>query len=197
MKDSKEKSSVQVTRLLPYFFLLKPLWLPFTGALLCGIIYGISSGFGLPYMIDQVFPKIFPNEGSGSDLSFLELALYVGWFPLVFVIRGVSGYLNTYLINLCGIKVLEKIRVQVFTKLQKLPLSFFQKNQEGDLLSRVTADTGQLQAAVLNVSNDLVRQPITFLGAICALIVISLQNEGMSFVLVCLVVIPICVFCCT
>ena len=130
MKDSKEKSSVQVTRLLPYFFLLKPLWLPFTGALLCGIIYGISSGFGLPYMIDQVFPKIFPNEGSGSDLSFLELALYVGWFPLVFVIRGVSGYLNTYLINLCGIKVLEKIRVQVFTKLQKLPLSFFQKNQE-------------------------------------------------------------------
>jgi len=194
MKDSKEKSSVQVTRLLPYFFLLKPLWLPFTGALLCGIIYGISSGFGLPYMIDQVFPKIFPNEGSGSDLSFLELAIYVGWFPLVFVIRGVSGYLNTYLINLCGIKVLEKIRVQVFTKLQKLPLSFFQKNQEGDLLSRVTADTGQLQAAVLNVSNDLVRQPITFLGAICALIVISLQNEGMSFVLVCLVVIPVCVF---
>ena len=194
MNDSKEKSSVQVTRLLPYFFLLKPLWLPFTGALLCGIVYGISSGFGLPYMIDQIFPKIFPHEGSGSNLSFLELALYVGWFPLVFVIRGASGYLNTYLINLCGIKVLEKIRVQVFTKLQKLPLSFFQKNQEGDLLSRVTADTGQLQAAVLNVSNDLVRQPITFLGAICALIVISLQNEGMSFVLVCLVVIPICVF---
>ena len=194
MMDSKEKSSVRVTRLLPYFFLLKPLWLPFTGALLCGIIYGISSGFGLPYMMDQVFPKIFPNEGSSSDLSFLELALYVGWFPLVFVIRGVSGYLNTYLINFCGIKVLEKIRVQVFTKLQKLPLSFFQKNQEGDLLSRVTADTGQLQTAVLNVSNDLVRQPITFLGAICALIVISLQNEGMSFVLVCLVVIPICVF---
>ncbi len=194
MKDSKEKSSVHVTRLLPYFFLLKPLWLPFTGALLCGIIYGISSGFGLPYMIDQIFPKIFPDEDSGSDLGFLELALYVGWFPLVFVIRGVSGYLNTYLINLCGIKVLEKIRVQVFTKLQKLPLSFFQKNQEGDLLSRVTADTGQLQAAVLNISNDLVRQPITFLGAICALIIISLQNEGMSFVLVCLIVIPICVF---
>tara|TARA_B100001248_G_scaffold261523_1_gene252986 strand:+ start:898 stop:2685 length:1788 start_codon:yes stop_codon:yes gene_type:complete len=194
MKDSKEKSSVRVTRLLPYFLLLKPLWLPFTGALLCGIIYGISSGFGLPYMMDQVFPKIFSNKGSSPDLSFLELVKYVGWFPLVFAIRGVSGYLNTYLINLCGIKVLEKIRVQVFTKLQKLPLSFFQKNQEGDLLSRVTADTGQLQTAVLNVSNDLVRQPITFLGAICALIVISLQNEGMSFVLVCLVVIPICVF---
>ena len=194
MKDSKEKSYIQVTRLLPYFFLLKPLWVPFAGALFCGIIYGISSGFGLPYMIDQVFPKIFPDEGSGSDLNFLELLLYVGWFPLVFVIRGVSGYLNTYLINLCGIKVLEKIRVQVFTKLQKLPLSFFQKNKKGDLLSRVTADTGQLQTAVLNVSNDLVRQPITFLGAICALIVISLQNEGMSFVLLCLVVIPVCVF---
>ena len=104
---------------------------------------------------------------------------------MVFLIRGVSGYFNTYLINFCGVKVLEKIRVQVFTKLQRLPLSFFHKNQEGDLLSRVSNDTGQLQNAVLSISNDLVRQPITFVGAVAALVLIALQNEGMSFVLLC------------
>ena len=71
---------------------------------------------------------------------------------------------------------------------------FFQKNQEGDLLSRITADTAQLQAALLGVSNDLVRQPVTFIGAIVALIVMAVQREGMSFILLCLVVIPVCVF---
>lgn len=195
MKENLNRE-ISVNRILPYFLLLKPLWFPFTGALLCGVVYGISSGFGLPYMIDQIFPKIFPNANvePTHKLETLDLVFYVGWFPLVFLIRGVSGYFNTYLINLCGVKVLEKIRVQVFAKLQKLPLSFFHQNQEGDLLSRVSNDTGQLQNAVLSISNDLVRQPITFIGAITALILIALQNEGMSFVLLCLLVVPVCIF---
>ena len=71
---------------------------------------------------------------------------------------------------------------------------FFQKNQGGDLLSRITSDTAQLQSALIGVSNDLVKQPVTFIGAIVALVVMSVQREGMSFMLLCLVVIPICVF---
>ena len=195
MKDLKPKEA-KFSRLFPYFLLLKPLWFPFLCALLCGVLYGVSSGFGLPYMIDQIFPKIFPNENAdlAEELTSFELLLYVVWFPAVFFIRGVSGYFNTYLINFCGVRILEKIRVDVFTKLQKLPLSFFQNNQEGDLLSRVSSDTGQLQSAVLTISNDSIKQPVTFLGAISALFLIALQNEGMSFVLLCLLVIPVCIF---
>lgn len=179
----------------PYFKFLRPYWIPFVGALICGLVYGVSSGFGLPFMIDQVFPKIFPNEGDNSPaLSNLQLFYLIAWFPLVFLIRGISGYFNSYLINYCGLRVLEKIRFRVFAKVQKLPVSFFQKNKEGDLLSRITSDTAQLQAALLGVSNDLVRQPITFIGAIVALIVMAYQREGMSFILLCLAVIPACVF---
>ncbi len=196
MNDKKPEQQVSSKKLLPYFLLLKPLWLPFGGALLFGVIYGVSSGFGLPYMTDQVFPKIFPDGETTErmNLSDSELFLYVSWFPLVFLTRGVSGYFNTYLINLCGIRVLEQIRVQVFAKLQNLPLSFFHQHKEGDLLSRVGNDTSQLQNAVLTVSNDLIRQPITFLGAVGALILIAIQNEGMAFVLLCLLVVPVCVF---
>ena len=163
-------------------------------ALVCGIVYGVSSGFGLPYMIDQVFPKIFPGENTKLGLSKWELLIYVSWFPIVFFIRGISGYFNTYFINYCGIRVLEKIRSQNFAKLQRLPIAFFQRNQEGDLLSRVVSDTAQLQAGILQVSNDLIKQPITFIGAISALIVMAVQRDGMAFVLLCLLVIPVCVF---
>jgi subfamily B ATP-binding cassette protein MsbA len=146
-------------------------------------------------MIDQVFPKIFPSQvGTDPPLSFWELFLYVSVFPGVFLIRGLSGYFNTYLINFCGIRVLEQIRIRVFGKLQRLPIAFFHRNKEGDLLSRVTNDTGQLQTAIITISNDLIRQPVTFLGALSALIVMALQREGMAFVLLCLLVIPICIF---
>lgn len=194
--DQKVKSKVSGYRdFFPYFKLIRPYWIPFVGALLCGLIYGVSSGFGLPFMTDQIFPKIFPDLVENSPtLSPLELFYLVAWFPIVFLIRGVSGYFNSYLINYCGLRVLEKIRLKVFAKLQKLPVSFFQKNKEGDLLSRITSDTAQLQSALLVVSNDLVRQPVTFIGAIIALLVMAYQREGMSFILLCLVVIPICIF---
>ena len=196
IEDQKVKSKVSGYRdFFPYFKLIRPYWIPFVGALLCGLIYGVSSGFGLPLMTDQIFPKIFPDLVENSPtLSPLELFYLVAWFPIVFLIRGVSGYFNSYLINYCGLRVLEKIRLKVFAKLQKLPVSFFQKNKEGDLLSRITSDTAQLQSALLVVSNDLVRQPVTFIGAIIALLVMAYQREGMSFILLCLVVIPICIF---
>ena len=197
-KEVKEEVSEKkpgLKTLLPYFGLLRPHWLPFVGALLCGVVYGVASGFGLPTMIDQVFPKIFPSQvGSKTALPVSELILYVSVFPGVFLIRGLSGYFNTYLINYCGIRVLEQIRISIFEKLQRLPLAFFHRNKEGDLLSRVTNDTGQLQNAILSISNDLIRQPVTFIGAISALVCMALQREGMAFVLLCLLVIPICIF---
>ena len=189
-----QEESLGYKSFFPYFRLLGSDWLPFVGALFCGLVYGASSGFGLPFMIDQVFPKIFPDQSNSPTLSNFELFYLISWFPVVFLIRGTSGYFNSYLINYCGLRVLEKIRLQVFAKVQKLPVSFFQKNQEGDLLSRITSDTAQLQAALLGVSNDLVKQPITFIGAIVALVVMAVQREGMSFMLLCLVVIPVCIF---
>ena len=192
--NSKDSAYPKISDLLPYFLYLKPYWLPFIGALFFGVIYGVSSGFGLPFMTDQIFPKIFPSNENSSPLSSWEIFLYISWFPVVFLIRGVSSFFNSYLINFCGMKVLERIRIEVFAKIQRLPLSFFQQHKSGDLFSRVTSDTSQLQTAVLSVSNDLVRQPITFIGAITALTVMAVQREGMSFVLLCLVAIPICIF---
>jgi len=180
-----------VKRILKFMPLLLPVWLPFTGALLCGIVYGISSGFGLPFVIDQIFPIIFDPE---TNLDDWQLTLYVAALPTAFLVRGVSGYFNSYLINFCGVRVLEQLRLKVFRKLQRLPLSFFRKNQSGDLLSRVMGDAEQLQNALLQISNDLIKQPVTFLGAIAVLIHLALANEGLGFVLLCLAVIPICVF---
>ena len=194
-KNTQARSDYpKISSLLPYFLHLKPYWIPFTGALFFGVIYGISSGFGLPFMTDQIFPKIFPSNENAIRLTSWEIFIYVCWFPLVFLIRGVSSFFNSYLINFCGMKVLEKIRIEVFAKIQRLPLAFFQRHKSGDLLSRVTADTAQLQSAVLSVSNDLIRQPVTFIGAITALAVMAIQREGMAFVLLCLVAIPLCVF---
>ena len=81
------------------------------------------------------------------------------------LVRGVATYLNTYLIQLVGTRVLEAIRLDFFRKLQVLPLSFFQKSSTGDLLSRGLADANQLQVTLTTVANEIVRSPASLLAS--------------------------------
>lgn len=177
-------------RFLPYFSLLKTVRLQFVAALFCGVIFGAASGFGLPFMADQVFPIIFGED----PLTTAMLIAVTAFIPAVFFVRAVSGFLNVYLIHYCGGKVLEAIRVRVFCKLQALPLDFFQKNKSGDLLARVINDTGQLQSTVTNVANDLIKQPLTFLGAVAAVFYLSLKQQELLFFLATLLLVPACIY---
>ena len=207
---SENVSVSSISRFKPYFIYLLPVKWHFICALLAGVVYGISSGFGLPFLVNQVFPVFFGeaqvnntvqiNPPAWIPLETFTIAAHWYWvfaialLPITFFIRGVSSFSNVYLINHCGLYVLERIRLLVFKKLQELDLKFYFKYQSGDLVSRIVMDTAALQDAIITVANDMVKQPITFLAAMGALVWMVLNNPNLTFILVGLVIIPICVF---
>lgn len=175
-----------------YFSYLKPVLPQFGLGLLAGVIFGISSGFGIPYMIHKVFPVIF-----GENAAALTTWQLVGWaafIPVVMTIRGLSGFLNTYMVGLCGVRVLESIRMDIFRKFQVLPVAYIDRMSSGELLSRCQSDTQTVQAALTVVANDLVKQPLALLGALGALVYLSIQHEQVVFLLLSLAIIPLCIF---
>jgi len=179
-----------VKRLLPYIALLKPIRGRFVIAILCGLLYGISTGLGLPYMLKKVFPVVFSMEDVSNGILLGAVAL----IPLSFLIRGITGFMNIYLINSCGVHILEQLRTKLFSRLQELPTSFYQKHRIGDLQSRAINDTELLQNHIVNISNDLLKQPVTLLSAIAYLVHLTLKNTELTYILLCLAVIPVCVF---
>jgi subfamily B ATP-binding cassette protein MsbA len=178
-------------RFRPYFRYLRPHRGLLAIGIVCGVLSGVASGFGLPLMTIKVFPVMFSQ--SGAPLSYWELFLIALWLPAVFVVRGVAGYFNTYVIQLVGTRVLENIRLDFFRKLQVLPLSFFQRNATGDLLSRGLADANQLQFTLTTAANEIVKSPATLLGAIGFVAYRAYHVQGMALVLVALAVVPACV----
>jgi subfamily B ATP-binding cassette protein MsbA len=160
-------------------------------AIACGIVSGVASGAGLPLMVDRVFPVIF--DADAAPLTTWQLIAVVLWLPAVFIVRGGAGYLNGYLIQLVGTRVLEAIRRDYFVKLQNLPLSFFSRNSTGDLISRGLADANQLQVTLTTVANEVVRSPATLIGSVAFVAYKANQIEGLPFVLVCLAVVPLTV----
>lgn len=181
-----------MNRFRPYLKYLRAVRGPLYGALFFAIVYGLASGPGLAYLMKEVLPRLF--EQGAAPLSLAQIIGYAALFPALFFIRGVAGYLNTYLITLCGVRVLENLRLDYFARLQILPLAFFSGRQSGDLVSRGIADTNQLQFTLTSVANDLFKQPAQLLGAIGYLIWLGMQNHDVAFLLLCLASIPLCVF---
>ncbi len=175
----------------PYFAYMRPVRGALATAMLAGLFYSAASGAGLPAMVNFVFPVIF--DGAERDLPVATVALIAGYIPLIFLLRGMFAYLNGYYIQYAGTRILEALRVEYFSKLQVLPLSFVQSRQTGDLLSRGLADTTQLQSTLTLLANDGIKQPGTLLFALGFLTFKSLQAEGIVMMLVCLAIVPLTV----
>lgn len=178
-------------RFFPYISLFKPVRWHLVAGLFFGLLFGAANGFGMPYMMKTVFPRVF-TEGA-PVLGTWEIFKIALWLPFIFTVRGVADYLNTYLIQYCGTRVLEQLRLRFFSKLQVLPLAFLQKNSSGDLISRGMSDTNQLQTTISNLANVLVKQPATLIGAIVFVTYLAFRESGVGLVLICLFSVPLCV----
>jgi ATP-binding cassette, subfamily B, bacterial MsbA len=179
-------------RFRPYLRYLRAVRGPLYGALFFALIYGAATGLALNWIIKEVLPRLFAQ--GAAPLGFVPLLGYASLIPAVFLVRGLAGYFNTFLITLCGVRVLEQLRLDFFTRLQVLPLSFFSSRPTGDLISRAIADTNQLQFTLTSVANDLFKQPAQLVGAVVYLGWLAYQNHDVAFLLLCLATIPLCVF---
>jgi len=177
-----------LSRYRPYLRHLKSNRGTLVAAIFYGLLFGLSTGFGFPTLLKYAFPPIFEHSLPRETIFQIIWAV-----PLIFLLRAVSGYLNSYYVQLTGLRVLEAIRVNYFQKLQLLPLSFLQGKSNGDLVARGTSDTAQLQATLSLLADDGLKQPIQLLGALGFLAWQARVTDGAGLVLVCLTVVPLTV----
>ncbi|MFT4175377.1 MAG: ABC transporter ATP-binding protein [Luteolibacter sp.] len=193
-------------RYLPYYRFLWKVKGAFVAGVLAGLSYALFSGLGMPLMVKVVFPVLFGEDTAqhqwytdwllnllGSVSHEKLLLISCAWIPIIMLMRSVSSYANSYFISYVGMRVLEEIRMEIFGKLQRLPLSFFKNNKSGDLLARLMSDTGALKQIVANVSSDLIKQPGTLIGALVFIVYNSYQSKSFFIALISLLSVPVCV----
>jgi len=160
--------------------------------LIAGLIYGVASGAGIPLILKEVLPRIWvegPDPVPFGDLILVGVIMVGGMG-----IRCASEFANMYGMAYCGQRVLEGLRTDTFAHLQKLSLSFFERRRSGDTVSRLITDTEVLRAGIVTVTNDIIKQPFTLMGAAGVIIYLSLQNSQFIFILAFLISAPACVF---
>ena len=97
---------------------------------------------GAAYLVQPALDEIFIKKDEKA-LLFIPLLL-IG----VFVAKGIGLFIQKFLMSYCGIKVLEKLRYELFAKIICLPLDFFGETRVGMLMSRIISDVNLISSSL-------------------------------------------------
>jgi subfamily B ATP-binding cassette protein MsbA len=177
---------------------VKPYKVRFIVGLLLGFAYGGINSL-LPLATARVTSAIFhgaaPNPMAlRSNLGALDtgpkinsIILICLAIPAIMMLRSLCSYGNTYCMQWVSNKVVTDIRGQLFSKMVRHSMDFFNRMRSGFLISRITNETRVVQMALTAVSSDIFKQPITIIGAISVLLLMDWK-----FTLVTLILFPTC-----
>ena len=105
----------------------------------------------------------FANIAARNPVGVLCVVILI---PAVVVLRGLLGYLNVYCMQWAAVRAITDLRVRLFTHLIHQPMRFFQDAKTGDLISRISNDTGALQQTLSYSISSAVRDPATLIGVL-------------------------------
>jgi len=167
--------------------LLRPYRLRIVFALIALVVAAacvLLIGQGLKQVIDKGFVA-----GSPELLNYALLGL-LG----VILVMSVATYSRFYLVSWLGERITADLRRRVFSHLLTLSPVFFEQNRTGDVLSRLTNDTTQLETVIGSSVSMALRNALLLLGGLVMLAVTSLKLMALVLVAIPFVLVPIIVF---
>jgi len=190
---------------------------PYRGRLILGALAGVLGGLIEPLMIATitfVYSLIFPSADAPALATqfakapeFLrdwvlsaQQALSTGlqahpWsvvglvaaIPVVLMLRGLFSFANIYFLQWAAIRAITDLRIRLFEHLMKLSAGFFSRSGTGELMSRISNDTLQLQTVISNSTAVLVKDPVTLLSLLAYLF-----WQQPKLTLISMIVMPVC-----
>lgn len=176
----RKVSFSSIKRLLSYLFEYK--WQMIL-IIFCVIISALTQIWGV-----NMLQPIIDNYILKSDISGLKRAsLQMG---LIYAVSALTSFIYSRLMVRVGEKAIRNIRVELFAKIQKMPITFFDSNKHGEIMSRFTNDTDVLSQALANTVPTIVRATIMFVGTILVMFKLSF-NLTLTMIIGLIVMLPI------
>src|SRR5207253_9599811 len=114
--------------------------------------------------------------------------------PAIMALRSLCSYGNTYCMQWVSNKVVTDLRAQLFNKMVRLSMDFFNRMRSGLLISRITNETRVVQMALTAVSSDIFKQLLLNVGAISVLFLMDLKFSLFTLVLYPTCLLPLCIY---
>ena len=171
--------------------LLRPYVLRHKGvALLALVALVLSSGatLVLPFAVREMIDRGFSTEKQGL------INIYFGALFAVGALLAVSSATRFYCVSWLGERVVAGVRADVFRHLTRLSPAFYERTHSGEIMSRLNADTTQIKAAVSTSFSQVLRNSVTFIGAVALMVVTSPKLSLLVLGVIPLIVVPLILY---
>jgi len=170
-----------LTALFPYLMRYKVM----VGAALAFLTLAAATTLVLPTALRRMIDKGF----SSADITFINS--YFSMLMILAVILALASALRYYFVITLGERIVADLRRDVFAHVSTLSPSFFDVNQSGEIVSRLTADTTQLKSVVGATASLALRNAILCLGAAGMMIYTSPKLSALVLAAIPLLVFPL------
>ena len=147
-------------RILSY---IKPYMHRLIFAMFCTIMAAAGNLY-IPWIIKDMIDEVLADK-NGTMLNWIAASIIA-----IFVVRGLFWYGQNYWMSYVGQSVIIDIRAAVFKKLQRLSVSFYDKNKTGTIMSYVTNDVNALQSAMVENTIEMITEGFILIGSVVAMI---------------------------
>ncbi|MFB0564902.1 MAG: ABC transporter ATP-binding protein [Candidatus Aminicenantaceae bacterium] len=157
-----------------------------------------------PIMDDmfQLAPQKIPQKSRLMDFVFRNLQVnkeeLATALPIILIVvifgKGFFTFLSSFFMRSIGLKVVKKLRDELYAHLIYQSSNFFDYVSTGELMSRLTSDVDKIQEAVSSNMGDLIRESFTLLALFVGIFIIDWRLAFASFIIAPLAVIPLAGF---
>lgn len=171
-------------RLLAY---IKPYTRRLALAVVC-IIMAAAANLYLPWIIKDMIDDVLMSK----DMVMLNL-IATGILVVMFT-RGVFYYGQSYLVSYVGQRVIIDVRSVLFRKFQRMPLSYYDKQQTGTVMSYITNDVAVMQSAIVDNLIELVTESSILIGSLAMMLYLDWKLSLLTLMTIPLVAIAMKIF---
>jgi ATP-binding cassette subfamily B protein len=154
-------------------------------AAVCALLAAALATLAVPLAVRRMIDFGFTNE---------SLNLIDSYFAVMIAVAGVlalASAMRFYLVTTLGERIVADLRSEVFGHLTKLSVAYFDQAKTGELLSRLTADTTQIKAAVGASVSVALRNLVLFFGAATMMVVTSPRLSAFVLAAIPVIVLPL------
>ena len=175
------KAQTPVRTLLRLFRYFKHCRLILISAVASIIVYSvatIASSYLMRPLVDLLESTVLPH----SEVYAKYLALLIGLAGL-YLLSAVTNYLLNPLMLECSTVIMRELRTELFAKMQRLPVSYFDENTNGSLMSYFTNDIEATNELLQHSITQMLISAISLVGTIAMMLVLSMKLFAIMVVL--------------
>ncbi len=168
-------------RLLPYVARYR--WQ--AAAALCALVVAAVTTLVVPIAVRRMIDFGFSRDSANLIDSYFTVLI------AVVAVLALASAARFYLVTMLGERIVADLRSEVFGHLTSLSMAYFDRAKTGEMISRLTADTTQIKAAVGSAVSVALRNLVLFIGATVMMVVTSPRLSAFVLAAIPVIVLPL------